>query len=62
MTNVADLVKLSAAEMGAAIKKGEVSSRELVDAHLDVIEAAEPSVQAFLKVSADEAREQADGH
>ena len=60
MTNVADLVKLSAAEMGAAIKKGEVSSRELVDAHLDVIEAAEPSVQAFLKVSADEAREQAD--
>ena len=60
MTNVADLVKLSAAEMGAAIKRGEVSSRELVDAHLDVIEAAEPSVQAFLKVSADEAREQAD--
>ena len=56
MTNVADQVTLSAAEMGAAIKKGEVSSRELVAAHLDVIEAAEPSVQAFLKVSADVAR------
>ena len=60
MANVEELVKLSAAEMGAAIKRGDVSSRELVDAHLEIIEAAEPSVQAFLKVSADEAREQAD--
>ena len=58
MTN--DIVKLSAAEMAAKVKSGEVSSRELVDAHLEVIEAAEPSINAFLKVSADVAREQAD--
>ena len=61
MTNATnELVKLSAAEMAAKVKAGEVSSRELVDAHLDVIEAAEPSIHAFLQVSGDIAREQAD--
>ena len=40
-----ELVKLSAAEMAAKIKAKEVSSRELVEAHLAVIEAAEPSVK-----------------
>ena len=55
-----ELVKLSAAEMAAKIKAKEVSSRELVEAHLAVIESAEPSVKAFLKVSADQALEQAD--
>jgi len=55
----ATLVKLSAAEQ-AAIKKGDVTSRELVEAHLKVIEAAEPSIKAFLKVSGDVALEQAD--
>lgn len=54
------LVTLSAAQMAAKVNSGEVSSRELVDAHLDVIEAAEPSLHAFLRVSAEEAREQAD--
>ncbi len=54
-----ELVKLSAAEMAAKIKAKEVSSRELVEAHLAVIESAEPSVKAFLKVSADQALEQA---
>ena len=38
----ATLVKLSAAEQAAAVKKGDVTSRELVEAHLKVIEAAEP--------------------
>ena len=56
----ATLVKLSAAEQAAAIKKGDVTSRELVEAHLKVIEAAEPSIKAFLKVSGDVALEQAD--
>ena len=41
-----ELVKLSAAEMAAKIKAKEVSSRELVEAHLAVIESAEPSVKA----------------
>lgn len=48
---MSELVKLSAAEMAAKIKSKEVSSRELVEAHLEVIEAAEPSIKAFLKVS-----------
>ena len=34
----ATLVKLSAAEQAAAVKKGDVTSRELVEAHLKVIE------------------------
>ncbi|MFC0265608.1 Asp-tRNA(Asn)/Glu-tRNA(Gln) amidotransferase subunit GatA [Alloscardovia macacae] len=55
-----NLVQLSAAQMAEKFKAGEVSSRELVDAHLDVIESAEPQINAFLKVSADVAREQAD--
>ncbi len=42
----ATLVKLSAAEQAAAVKKGDVTSRELVEAHLKVIEAAEPSIKA----------------
>ncbi len=57
---MSELVKLSAAEMAAKIKSKEVSSRELVEAHLEVIEAAEPSIKAFLKVSGDQALEQAD--
>ncbi|WP_239457629.1 Asp-tRNA(Asn)/Glu-tRNA(Gln) amidotransferase subunit GatA [Bifidobacterium pullorum] len=60
MTATNELVQLSAAEMAAKVRGGEVSSRELVDAHLEVIEAAEPSINAFLHVSADEARAQAD--
>ena len=60
MTATNELVKLSAVQMAEALKNGETSSRELVDAHLEVIEAAEPSIKAFLKVSADVARKQAD--
>ena len=54
MSDTTELVKLSAAEMAAKVKAGEVSSRELVEAHLAVIDAAEPSIKAFLKVSADQ--------
>ena len=60
MSDTTELVKLSAAEMAAKVKAGEVSSRELVEAHLAVIDAAEPSIKAFLKVSADQALDQAD--
>ena len=55
-----ELVKQSASDMAAQLRSGQVSSRELVQAHLDVIEAAEPSIDAFLQVSADQALEQAD--
>ena len=56
----AELVKLSAAQMAEKIRSKEVSSRELTQAHLDVIEAAEPTVNAFLHVSGKEALAQAD--
>ena len=36
-SDMSELVKLSAAEMAAKIKAKEVSSRELVEAHLEVI-------------------------
>ncbi|PXY80754.1 Asp-tRNA(Asn)/Glu-tRNA(Gln) amidotransferase GatCAB subunit A [Bifidobacterium indicum] len=55
-----ELVKESASEMARQLRAKEISSRELVQAQLDVIEAAEPSIDAFLQVSADQALEQAD--
>jgi aspartyl-tRNA(Asn)/glutamyl-tRNA(Gln) amidotransferase subunit A len=55
-----DLVKLSAADMAEKLKAGEVSSKELTQAHLNVIDSAEPSIQAFLKVAGDTALEQAE--
>ena len=48
---MSELVKLSAAEMAAKIKAKEVSSRELVEAHLEFFKSAKPSIKAFLKVS-----------
>ena len=60
MSNATELVKLSAAQMAEKIRSKEVSSRELTQAHLDVIEAAEPTVNAFLHVSGKEALAQAD--
>ncbi|AKV54935.1 aspartyl/glutamyl-tRNA(asn/gln) amidotransferase subunit A GatA [Bifidobacterium actinocoloniiforme DSM 22766] len=55
-----ELVRLSATQMAAKIRAKEVSSCELVEAELSVIDAAEPSVDAFLEVSRDQALEQAD--
>ncbi|MFR0578555.1 Asp-tRNA(Asn)/Glu-tRNA(Gln) amidotransferase subunit GatA [Bifidobacterium thermophilum] len=60
MSNATELVKLSAAQMAEKIRSKEVSSRELTQAHLDVIEAAEPTINAFLHVSGKEALAQAD--
>ncbi|MDY3126445.1 Asp-tRNA(Asn)/Glu-tRNA(Gln) amidotransferase subunit GatA [Bifidobacterium mongoliense] len=54
------IVTLTAAEMAAKVASGELSSRELVEAHLKVIESAEPAIKAFLKVVPDEALKQAD--
>ena len=60
MASTQELVKLTAAEMAENIRSGAVSSRELVEAHLQVIEAAEPQIKAFLAISAQEALDQAD--
>lgn len=60
MTDQNELVKLSAYEMAAKLRAKEISSRDLVAAELDVIDAAEPSIKAFLKVAGEAALEQAD--
>ncbi|MCI1934977.1 MAG: Asp-tRNA(Asn)/Glu-tRNA(Gln) amidotransferase subunit GatA [Bifidobacteriaceae bacterium] len=60
MASTNELVKLSASQMAEKLKSGEVSSKELTQAHLNVIESAEPSIQAFLKISGDTALEQAE--
>jgi len=73
---LADLIRSSAAEQAAALSAGEVSSRELTQAHLDRIAAADrpppppppppaaraaaPPVGAFLNVDAECALSQAD--
>ena len=46
--------------MSAKLKSGEISARELTQAELDVIDAAEPSIRAFLARSSEEALAQAD--
>ena len=54
------IVRLSAAQMAEKLRNKEISSRELTQAEIDVIAAAESSLKAFLTVSAKEALEQAD--
>ncbi|MEO0493186.1 MAG: amidase [Actinomycetota bacterium] len=46
---MAELWELSAAEQAAAVKRGEVSSVELVRAHLDRIDAVNPAVNAVTR-------------
>jgi aspartyl-tRNA(Asn)/glutamyl-tRNA(Gln) amidotransferase subunit A len=48
------------AEWREQLKRGEVSARELTDHHLSRIEAVEPSVHAYLEVTAERARADAD--
>ena len=55
-----DLWKLGAGQLAAAIRSGEVSSREVVDAHIERIEAVNPVVNAVRVTLADQARAEAD--
>jgi aspartyl-tRNA(Asn)/glutamyl-tRNA(Gln) amidotransferase subunit A len=54
-----EFFRMTAAEIAAAIRAGEVSAAEVTDAHLARIEQVEPQVRAFLHVAADQAREAA---
>lgn len=54
------LTRLTAAEMSRALKAGEVSSRELTEAHLAAIADSDSAIHAYLEVSHDRALEQAD--
>lgn len=59
-TGLAGLIRSSAADQAAALAAGEVSSRELTQAHLDRIAAVDGAVGAFLNVDAERALSQAD--
>ncbi len=55
-----DLTDLTLTEMQSKLAKGEVSSRELVQAALDRISKLDPSLHAFLHLDAESALKQAD--
>ena len=56
---MSELCFLSAVELAAKIKSGEVSSREVVGAHLERIEQINPVLNAFVTMNADQAMDQA---
>lgn len=60
MAKASELVTLTAAQMADKLKKGDISSRELVEAELQTIDSAEPTLQAFLARSSEEALAVAD--
>jgi len=53
------MIKNTAAQMSAALEKGEITSVELTKLHLDRIADVEPKVKAFLYVDGDSALKQA---
>lgn len=55
-----DVCTLSAVELCQALRKGEVTSRELTRAYLERIDALEPNLHAFLTLTPDLALQQAD--
>ncbi len=56
----ADLVRQTAATLADAVASGEVSAREVTQAHLDRIDLVDDRVHAFLEVLSDEALAAAD--
>jgi len=57
---MSDLHRLTIAQAGERLARGDLSARELTDATLARIAATEPAVHSFITVTADLAREQAD--
>src|SRR5881398_1384828 len=60
-TAVSDLLYRPVSELAAAVRSGEITARELVQASLDRIEEVDPKVNAFVDVFAEEALAEADG-
>ena len=56
---MSDVVSLTAAELGSAIKAGEMTSEEVTTAYLDRIEAVDGQIKAFLHVRRETALDQA---
>ena len=53
---MAELFRMSAADIAAAVRAGEVTAAEVTDAHLARISEVDGRVRAFLHVAADQAR------
>jgi amidase len=53
---MSEIWHLSAAEMAGRISRRELSSAEVVDAHLARIDAVNPALNAIVRILADEAR------
>ena len=60
MGHMTELWQLPATELAARIRAREVSSREVLEAHLERVDAVNPHVNAVVRVLADEARAAAD--
>jgi amidase len=60
MANQTDLWRLGARQLAELIRTKQVSSREVVESHLDRIAAVNDRVNAVVRVLADEARQAAD--
>jgi amidase len=54
-TPAADLWRLGAVELAGAIRSGQVSCREVIEAHLRRIEAVNPAINAVVVVLAEQA-------
>ncbi|RKY16850.1 MAG: Asp-tRNA(Asn)/Glu-tRNA(Gln) amidotransferase subunit GatA, partial [Planctomycetota bacterium] len=61
VTNDAALTRLHAHEMAARLRAGEVSSTDLLEAHLATIAATDTAIHAWLAVDGDRARAAATG-
>jgi amidase len=59
MKRMNEMMFRSAASLAAAIRNREISSRELIDAHLEHIERTNPPLNAVVRVMADAARSEA---
>lgn len=57
---MSDLTALTIASARDALKKGDFKARELTDAYVNAIEAANPTINAYVNVTADKARLMAD--
>src|SRR3989442_21768 len=60
MPSTTDLTRLAAHEMATHLRQGEVSSREIAEAHLAVAERQNRALNAWLSIDRERALEEAD--
>ena len=53
MSGAEEIVTLTASQMAAAMKKGDLSSRQIVEAELETAKAVDPKTQSYLATCTD---------